>query len=153
MLGRSHLIVLGLGRERPASRALYVHIIHVGADPLPDGSEVVILHLLAPWAASRRRASGPYRSGPCAASISGGPPGNTPAPVPRRGRRAWPLCFQKAGESGEACSLIRPAWNAAGGSFCPGPHPCRSRRRWECRASRRWRPPCRNAGEVQSHTV
>ena len=46
MLGRSHLIVLGL-RQNSQLPELLIQVVHVGLDPRLDGSKVVIVQLLA----------------------------------------------------------------------------------------------------------
>ena len=46
MLGRSHLVMLGLGRH-PQLPELLVKLLHERAHPLPDHAVVVVVHLLA----------------------------------------------------------------------------------------------------------
>ncbi len=48
MLGRSHLIVLGLRRHAQLPQ-LFVDVLHVGRDPLADRPEIMIVQLLAFW--------------------------------------------------------------------------------------------------------
>ena len=45
MLGRSHLVVLCLGRHAQLPK-FFIHIVHVGTDPLTDGAKVMVLQLL-----------------------------------------------------------------------------------------------------------
>ena len=48
MLGRGCLVVLGLGRHSQLPQFL-IYIVHIGADPLSDDAEIVVVHLLPLW--------------------------------------------------------------------------------------------------------
>ncbi len=46
VLGRGHLVVLGLGGDAQLPKLL-IDLVHIRADPLPDRAEVMIVHLLS----------------------------------------------------------------------------------------------------------
>ena len=134
MLGGSHLVVLGLGQDAQLPQLL-VQLLHVGRHPGLDGAEVVVLQLLPLGGLGPEEgASGEDQVLPPVEHVLVNEEVFLLGP-----HLADHLLHVRIPEELEypdrlTAQLVHGAQE--GGSSCPGPDRCRSRKRWGCRGSR-----------------
>ena len=122
MLCRSHLVVLGLGRNAQLPQ-LFVHILHEMRRCAPGSRRNNGHPSPVPWAAWRRTGFFRYKSDPFSLGTSPDPPGNIPAPVLQKAATRFAVVLPNRRRIRSACSFTA-SMERRSGVFLSSASPC-----------------------------